>query len=70
MFYRSTTLAQRHYASQWAIPTEDQRYDLKVVNQLGLDYARAVDSPDKEARLLQIIECFHACALTGRIICD
>ena len=46
-------------AGKWIIPDEDQRYDLKVVNQLGLEYAKAVDSPEKEAQLLQILECFH-----------
>jgi hypothetical protein len=59
MFYRSTTLSHSHYAGRWTIPVEDQRYDLKVVNQLGLEYAKAIDSPEKEARLLKVLECFH-----------
>jgi hypothetical protein len=59
MFYRSTTLSPSHYTGRWTIPAEDQRYDLKVVNQLGLEYAKAIDSPEKEARLLQVLECFH-----------
>ena len=59
MFYRSTTLSSSHYAGRWTIPAEDQRYDLKVDNQLGLEYAKAIDSPEKEAKLLQVLECFH-----------
>jgi hypothetical protein len=59
MFYRSTTLSHSHYAGRWTIPAEDQRYDRKVVNQLGLEYAKAIDSPEKEAKLLQVLECFH-----------
>jgi len=59
MFYRSTTLSPSHYAGKWVIPAEDERYDLNVVNPLGLEYAKAIDSPEKEARRLQVIECFH-----------
>ena len=57
---RQTKLASSHYAGGWAIPEEDQRNDLKAINQLGLDYAKMPDSPEKEAKLLQILECFHA----------
>jgi hypothetical protein len=57
--YRSTFLSSSHYAGRWIIPSEDQRNDLKVVNQLGYEYAVAPDSAEKEAKLLKVIECFH-----------
>ena len=57
--FRRTTLSPSHYAGKWAIPEEEQRNDLKAVNQLGYEYATATDSPEKEARLLKILECFH-----------
>lgn len=57
--FRSTTLSPSHYAGKWVIPDEEKRHDLKVVNQLGLEYAKAIDSPEKEAKLLQVIEYFH-----------
>ena len=57
--YRSTFLAPTHYAGKWIIPEEDQRNDLKAVNALGYAYAVAPDSPAKEAKLLEVLECFH-----------
>jgi hypothetical protein len=45
-FYRSTTLSTSHYAGRWAIPSEDRRNDLAVVNALGYAYACAPDSPE------------------------
>jgi hypothetical protein len=57
--FRSTLLAPSHYAGKWIIPDEDQHYDLKAVNALGIAYATAPDSPAKEAMLLEVMECFH-----------
>jgi hypothetical protein len=57
--YRSTFLAPSHYAGKWIIPEEDQHYDLKAVNLLGRTYAATPDSADKEAKLLEVLECFH-----------
>jgi hypothetical protein len=58
--FRSTLLAPSHYAGKWIIPDEDQRNDLKAVNSLGYKYATAPDSPEKEAMLLEVMECFHS----------
>ena len=41
------------------MPDEDQHYDLAAVNALGYAYATAPDSPAKEAKLLEVMECFH-----------
>jgi hypothetical protein len=57
--FRSTFLAPSHYAGKWIIPDEDQHYDLAAVNALGYAYATAPDSPAKEAKLLEVMECFH-----------
>lgn len=57
--YRSTLLAPSHYAGRWAIPNEDQRNDLAVINQLGYEYALADDSSTKEAKLMVVLEAFH-----------
>jgi hypothetical protein len=57
--FRSTFLAPTHYAGKWIIPEEDQHYDLATVNLLGLGYATAPDSAAKEAKLLEVLECFH-----------
>ena len=57
--YRSTLLKPSHYAGQWVVPDRDQRNDLQVVNLLGYAYATAPDGPDKEAKLLQVLEMFH-----------
>ncbi len=57
--YQSTFLAPSHYAGKWIIPEEEQRNDLAAVNTLGYAYATAPDSPAKEAKLLEVLECFH-----------
>jgi hypothetical protein len=57
--FRRTILAPSHYAGKWIIPEEDQHYDLKAVNLLGYAYATAPDSAAKEAKLLEVLECFH-----------
>ena len=57
--FRSTFLAQSRYAGKWIIPDEDQHYDLASVKALGYAYAIAPDSPAKEAKLLEMMECFH-----------
>jgi hypothetical protein len=57
--FRSTFLAPSHYAGKWIIPDEEQRNDLAAVNDLGYAYATAPDSPAKEAKLLEVLECFH-----------
>jgi hypothetical protein len=57
--YRSTFLATSHYAGKWIIPEEEQRNDLAAVNLLGYAYATAPDSAAKEAKLLEVMECFH-----------
>ncbi len=57
--FRSTFLAPSHYAGKWVIPDEDQHYDLAAVNALGYAYATTPDSPEKEAKLLEVMECFH-----------
>jgi hypothetical protein len=57
--FRSTFLSPSHYAGKWVIPDEDQHHDLKVVNQLGYAYATSPDSPEKEEKLLRLLECFH-----------
>ena len=54
-----STLVDRTPAGKWEIPEEQKRNDLKAINQLGYEYATATDSPEKEARLLKILECFH-----------
>ena len=59
MGFRSTLLDPTHYAGKWIIPDEGQRNDLKAVNALGHKYATAPDSPEKEAMLLEVMECFH-----------
>jgi hypothetical protein len=56
---RSKFLAPSHYAGKWAVPAEDQRYDLAAVNELAQAYAILTDSPAKEALLLEILEKFH-----------
>ena len=57
--YRSTVLKPSHYAGQWMIPEKDQHNDLRAVNILGYAYATAPDGPEKEAKLLQVLELFH-----------
>jgi hypothetical protein len=57
--FESTFLAPSHYAGKWVIPEEDQHYDLAAVNALGYAYATAPDSPAKEAKFLEVMECFH-----------
>jgi hypothetical protein len=57
--YRSTLLKSTHYAGQWVVPEKDQRNDLQVVNLLGYAYATSPDGPEKEAKLLQVLEHFH-----------
>jgi hypothetical protein len=57
--FRSTFLAPSHYAGKWAIPDDDQRNKLADVNKLGYAYAVAPDSAAKEAKLLEVLECFH-----------
>ena len=41
------------------VPERDQHNDLRAVNWLGYAYATSPDGPDKEAKLLQVLECFH-----------
>ena len=72
MFYRNTTLSSSHYAGKWIIPAEDQRYDLKVENQPGLEYAKANDSPDcmiekLEARRADIINILDSIETLPRL---
>jgi hypothetical protein len=57
--YRSTSLCPSHYAGKWLIPSDEQLNDLSEVNQLGLEYAKMEDCPEKEDKLLKIIEMFH-----------
>jgi hypothetical protein len=57
--FRSTFLPLSHYAGKWVIPEEEQRNDLAAVNLLGYAYATAPDSLAKEAKLLEVMECFH-----------
>jgi len=57
--FRSAFLAPSHYAGKWEIPAEDQRNDLKTVNLLGYAYATSPDTPEKQEKLLQVLECFH-----------
>ena len=57
--FRSTSLTPSHYAGKWAIPAEDQRIDLAVTNKLAIAYSVDPDSPEKEAKLLQLLENFH-----------
>ncbi|WP_263381253.1 hypothetical protein [Granulicella arctica] len=57
--YRSTFLASSHYAGKWVVPSEDQRFDLADVNELARAYAVLLDSSEKEAKLLEILEKFH-----------
>ena len=58
--FRSTTLSSSHYAGKWVIPHEAQHNDFKLVNQLGSEYAKAPDSPEKEEMLLKLLEFFHS----------
>jgi hypothetical protein len=57
--FRSTFLATSHYAGKWAVPSEDQRYDLAEVNDLAEAYAILDDSFEKEQKLLILIEKFR-----------
>jgi hypothetical protein len=57
--YRSTLLKPTHYAGQWIVLEKDQHNDLQMVNLLGYDYATSPDGPEKEAKLLQVLEHFH-----------
>jgi hypothetical protein len=57
--YRGTLLKPSHYAGKWIIPEQDQRNDLQQVNLLGYDYATSPDGPEKEAKLLKVLEKFH-----------
>jgi hypothetical protein len=57
--YRSTILKPSHYAGQWVIPEKDQHNDLRQVNLLGYAYATSPDGPEKEAKLLHVLELFH-----------
>ena len=59
MIYRSTVLSSSHYAAKWVVPDESQRYNLAAINQMGYDYAVTPESPEKEALLLRLLECFH-----------
>jgi len=59
MLYRSTLLSPSHYAGKWIIPEKDQHNDLREVNLLGYAYATAADGPEKEEKLLQVLEHFH-----------
>lgn len=56
---RVILLDASHWAGKWTAPEKDQHYDLKSVNQLGYEYGIAPDSPEKEAKLLQLLEHFH-----------
>jgi hypothetical protein len=60
---RVILLDPSHWAGKWTAPDEDQHYNLKVVNQLGYEYGVAPDSPEKEAKLLQLLEYFHGCLM-------
>lgn len=55
----SIHLEYSHYAAKWTLPKEGEFNDLQVVNQLGINYAQAKDGLDKEAKLLEIVKCFH-----------
>jgi hypothetical protein len=57
--YRSTLLSPSHYAGKWTIPEQGQRKPLQQVNLLGYDYATSLDGPEKEAKLLKVLEQFH-----------
>jgi hypothetical protein len=57
--FRSTFLDPSHYAGKWAVPVQDQRYGLREVNALGLEYALLSDSSEKEEKLATLIEYFH-----------
>jgi hypothetical protein len=57
--YRSTFLSPSHYAGKWVIPERDQHNDLREVNLLGYAYAIAPDGPEKEQKLLLVLEKFH-----------
>ena len=46
-------------AGKWIIPERDQHNDLKAVNLLGYAYSIAPDGPEKEQKLVQILEKFH-----------
>lgn len=56
---KSIHLDSFHYASKWPLPKEGEFNDLKVVNQLGFDYANMADGPAKEEKLLELVRCFH-----------
>jgi hypothetical protein len=45
-----------HYAAQWP---EDVIRTPGELTQLGIDYVDAPEGPEKEARLLEILQCFH-----------
>jgi len=56
---RVILLDPSHWAGKWIVPKEDQHYDLKTVNKLGYEYGISPDSPEKETKLLQLLEYFH-----------
>jgi hypothetical protein len=59
MSFRTAALSSDHYATKWKMPTEENLNDRLTVNALGIKYARLKNGPEKEATLLEIIQCFH-----------
>jgi hypothetical protein len=59
MSFRSANLSSDHYAYQWEIAGGDNLNEVKVVNQLAIEYASTPDGPEKEAKCLEIVRCFH-----------
>jgi hypothetical protein len=56
---RSSSLSSSHYAASWRVPSGDDLNDRETVNRLAIVYANLPDGPEKEAKCLEIIQCFH-----------
>src|SRR5208282_5001384 len=55
----ATYLDHEHYAAKWLLPKDGEFNDLKIVNQVGIDYANLPDGLAKEAKLEEIVKYFH-----------
>jgi hypothetical protein len=57
--YRNATLSSSHYAYTWRVAAEGALNDREQVNKLAIDYSNLPDGPDKEAKCLELVQCFH-----------
>lgn len=59
MSFRNATLSPSHYAHGWRIASSENLNDREAVNRLAIEYASLPDGAEKEAKCLEIVQCFH-----------